>query len=200
MNLRLQLRMAIVAVLLSSTLTLYAQSRMENLGRGVVAVRTSSTQVYVGWRMLGTDPANISFNLYRSAKGGAAVKLNSSPLTATTNFVDSTANAGQANAYFVRPLVNGVETTASASFTLPANSPTRQFLSVLIQPPPGGPPTTLVTLIAQTTAASAILTVTVSTRSSLSGTHPTQKTTLKVDTRQRLSRCLQTQRHETVAD
>ena len=111
---------------------------MENLGRGVVAVRTSSTQIYVGWRMLGTDPANVAFNLYRSANGGAAVKLNSTPLTATTNFVDSSANLSQSNAYFVRPVINGVETAASASFTRPANSPTQQFISVPIQPPPGG--------------------------------------------------------------
>ncbi len=107
MNLRVVTLLA--AVLLSSTLAVHSQSRMENLGRGVVAVRTSSTQIYVGWRMLGTDPSNIAFNLYRSANGGAAVKLNSSPLTATTNFVDSSANLSQANAYFVRPVINGVE-------------------------------------------------------------------------------------------
>ncbi|MBC8010956.1 MAG: hypothetical protein H7067_12765 [Burkholderiales bacterium] len=44
---------------------------MENLGRGEVALRTGATQVYVGWRMLGTDPEEIGFNLYRSV-GGAA--------------------------------------------------------------------------------------------------------------------------------
>jgi rhamnogalacturonan endolyase len=88
--------------------------------------------------MLGTDPANIAFNLYRSANGAAAVKLNSSPITATTNFVDSGANLSQSNAYFVRPVINGAETAASASFTQPANSPIQQFLSVPIQAPPGG--------------------------------------------------------------
>ena len=30
---------------------------MENLGRGVVVVRGSETSVYVGWRLLGSDPA-----------------------------------------------------------------------------------------------------------------------------------------------
>jgi hypothetical protein len=28
---------------------------MESLTRGVIAMRTSATQVYVGWRMFGTD-------------------------------------------------------------------------------------------------------------------------------------------------
>lgn len=41
-------------------------SLMENLGRGVIAVRSTSTEVFVGWRLLGTDPPDTSFNLYRS--------------------------------------------------------------------------------------------------------------------------------------
>ena len=45
-------------------------SLMENLGRGVVALRTSATQVLVSWRVLGTDPSDIAFNLYRSTNGG----------------------------------------------------------------------------------------------------------------------------------
>jgi rhamnogalacturonan endolyase len=127
----------LTATLLLLAPSMQAQSRMENLGRGVVAVRTA-TGAYVGWRMLGTDPGNIAFNLYRSAGGGAAVKLNGSPITTTTNFVDNATNLSQSNAYFVRPVINGVEGAASASYTLPANSPTQQFLTVPIQPPPGG--------------------------------------------------------------
>ena len=114
-----------------------AQYVMERLGRGVVAVRTSSTQVYVGWRLHGNDPAGIGFNVYRTS-GSTTVGLNASPITATTNYVDTTANLGQANAYFVRPVVGGVEQAASASFTLPANAPTRQYLEVPLQLPAGG--------------------------------------------------------------
>src|SRR3972149_2893210 len=39
--------------------------QMENLDRGVVAVHSTATDVYVGWRLLGTDPSGIAFNLYR---------------------------------------------------------------------------------------------------------------------------------------
>ncbi len=46
----------------------HAQYLMEHLGRGVVAVRASATTVYVGWRLLGPDPAEIAFNVYRSTK------------------------------------------------------------------------------------------------------------------------------------
>src|SRR5215210_4540899 len=82
-----------------------AQYVVENLGRAVVAVRSSETQVYVGWRMLGTDPANIAFNLYRVTGDEVAMKLNSAPLTATTDFVDTTADLSRGNSYTVRPVL-----------------------------------------------------------------------------------------------
>src|SRR5262245_31453854 len=107
-----------------------AQYQVERLSRGVVAVRTSSTQVYVGWRLFGTDAAGTAFNLYRSSNGGAAQLLNGTPLTTSTNFVDTSAPTTQSNAYFVRPVINGIEQAASASFTLPANAPNRQYLEI----------------------------------------------------------------------
>src|SRR5262245_10274944 len=74
-------------------------SLMENLGRGVVALRTSATQVLVSWRVLGTDPSDVAFNLYRSTNGGAAVLLNGAPLTGATQFIDATADLTQSNSY-----------------------------------------------------------------------------------------------------
>lgn len=112
--------------------------QMEHLDRGIVAVRRSSTQAYVGWRLLGTDPANIAFNIYRSAGGGAAVKLNASPLTTTTDYVDSTANFSVSNTYFVRAVIGGVEQADSETATLAAGTPVQQFLSVPLQIPAGG--------------------------------------------------------------
>ena len=66
---------------------------MENIKRGTVAVRRNSTEVYVGWRLLGTDAADTAFNLYRSAGGAEPVKLNADPLATTTDYVDASANA-----------------------------------------------------------------------------------------------------------
>ncbi|MEV0614491.1 hypothetical protein AB0I81_14280 [Nonomuraea sp. NPDC050404] len=94
---------------------------MENLGRGVVAVRTGSTSVLVSWRLLGLDPDGIGFNVYRSTAGGAAVKLNADLLTGGTNFVDSTADLTRRNSYYVRPVIDGVWQPVSASFELTAN-------------------------------------------------------------------------------
>ena len=52
-----------------------AQRQMEYLDRGVIAVNQGNGKVYVGWRMLGTDPDDIAFNLYRSTDGGEPVRL-----------------------------------------------------------------------------------------------------------------------------
>jgi rhamnogalacturonan endolyase len=121
------------------TSPLFAQRLVENLGRGVVAIRTSDTAVYVGWRLLGTDPPDLAFNLYRATDGGTPQKLNATPLVTTTDFVDSTADLTRTNAYSVRPVLEGTELTASAAFTLPANASSSQpYLTVPLQRPPGG--------------------------------------------------------------
>lgn len=115
-----------------------AQYQMERLSRGVIAVRTSSSQVYVGWRLFGNDPAGIAFNLYRSSNGGTPALLNGSPLTGSTNFVDTSAPTTQSNRYFVRAVVGGIEQQDSASFMLAANAPTQQYLQIPLQIPAGG--------------------------------------------------------------
>lgn len=111
--------------------------QMERLDRGVVAVRSSATDVYIGWRLLGSDPTNIAFNLYRSADGAPAVQLNGAPLNQTTDYVDTTANLAVANEYFVRPIIDGVEQAPSESFTLAPNPPNLPYITVPIQQPLG---------------------------------------------------------------
>ncbi|HEY0946792.1 MAG TPA: autotransporter-associated beta strand repeat-containing protein [Opitutaceae bacterium] len=113
-------------------------SLLENLDRGVVAVRASGTDVFISWRLLGTDPGGVAFNLYRETGGGAPVLLNPSPLTAVTQFTDTTADLAQASAYTVRAVVNGSEQAASPAFTLPANAPAQSYLGVPLQIPAGG--------------------------------------------------------------
>ncbi|MFK0110938.1 hypothetical protein [Streptomyces sp. NPDC091217] len=105
---------------------------MENLGRGVVAVRSSSTRVLVSWRLLGLDPDGIGFNVYRAAGSGSYTKLNSGVLTGGTNYTDSTADLTQDNSYRVAPVVNGTEQTAGAAFTLTANHATEPVVRVPI--------------------------------------------------------------------
>ncbi len=127
-----------VACVLAGAAPIYAQRVLENLGRGVIALHSSDTEVYVGWRMLATDPADVAFNLYRSTGGSTPVKLNTAPLATTTDFVDTTADLSQPSSYFVRPVFGGVEQAASAAYTLLANAPAQQYIQIPIQQPPGG--------------------------------------------------------------
>ena len=106
-----------------------AQRQMEKLGRGVVVLHSATSQAYVGWRLLATDPTEVGFNLYRSVNGGAGVKLNSLPLTNTTDFLDATANFSISNAWYVTAVIGGAEQTPSAAAGLAANSPVRQYVS-----------------------------------------------------------------------
>ena len=116
------------------------QRQMENLGRGMIAVNQGDSKVFVSWRMLGTDPDSIAFNLYRATNGGKAVKLNHQPIADVTSFVDEKADLTKSNSYFVRPVLNRREQEASKAFTLPANAPARQYLSIPLQTPQGYAP------------------------------------------------------------
>jgi hypothetical protein len=100
--------------------------QMEFLNRGVVAVRVTAAKVYIGWRLFGTDPSGIAFNLYRDG-----ILLNTTPITGATNFEDNTAINGT---YTVKALINGTEGIASTPVSVWANNQ----LSIPLQIPPGG--------------------------------------------------------------
>ncbi len=117
-----------------------AQRVMENLSRGVVAISQGKGRVYVGWRLLGTEPSTIAFNLYRTTGSGKAVKLNKQPLTQSTNYVDQGVDGTLPTAYVVRAVLNGKEQAASAPFTLPANAPAQPYLTIPLQTPVGYTP------------------------------------------------------------
>jgi hypothetical protein len=126
------LAVTVAAVAFLAPLTA-GQRLMEKLGRGVVAVRSSNTDVFVSWRLLGLDPDGIAFNLYRATANGSPVKLNNAILTGGTNYVDRTADLTKANTYTVRPVVNGQEQAVGGTFTLPANKATEPVVRIPIQ-------------------------------------------------------------------
>ncbi len=87
----------------------------EKLDRGVVAVKSTNSDVFISWRLLETDPSDIGFNIYRSTNGSTPVKLNSSVLTLDggTNYTDSNVDISKNNEYLVKPVLNGVEAATS---------------------------------------------------------------------------------------
>ncbi|MGC4000716.1 MAG: cellulose binding domain-containing protein [Anaeromyxobacter sp.] len=116
--------------------------QMENVDRGVVAVKLSSG-VYVGWRMFGyeydaANPANVAYNVYRD---GAKI----AQVTNSTNYTDAAGSSS--SVYTVRAVIAGVEQAASPS----ANVWAQNYLRVPLQVPAGA--TTDRTASGQTDAA-----------------------------------------------
>ena len=112
----------------------------EKLGRGLVGVKQADGKVFLSWRLLGSDPEKITFNLYRATESAAAVKVSEEPITDATCFTDPDPPADKSNAWFVRPIVKGVEQAPSAPFSIGANAPARPFLSIPLQTPAGYAP------------------------------------------------------------
>ncbi|MBG0565401.1 RICIN domain-containing protein [Actinoplanes sp. NEAU-A11] len=100
--------------------------QMEDLDRGLISVRSGSANL-VSWRLLGTEATNTGFNVYRSG-----TKLNSTPITNSTNYLDAGAAANAS--YTVRAVVGGVEQAASPASLSFANG----YLDVRLQVPPAG--------------------------------------------------------------
>ena len=116
---------------------LFAQRQMENLGRGGVAIHQGEGKVFVSWRLLGTEPDEISFNVYRASGSAPAVKLNQEPIKNATCFQDHGAKLDQPVSYFVRAVLNSKEQEAARPFKFTANAPARPYLSVPLQLPAG---------------------------------------------------------------
>lgn len=101
------------------------QRQAEYLGRGVAAVATDDG-VLVSWRLLGTEPADAAFHVYRDGE-----RITDEPITATTSLVDTTGSTG--STYFVTRLSadGSTETTESE----PVSVQTAAYRSVPLQRP-----------------------------------------------------------------
>ncbi|MCF7972971.1 MAG: rhamnogalacturonan lyase [Phycisphaerae bacterium] len=102
---------------------------MEALDRGVVAVAQADGQVFVSWRVLGTEPEGISFNVYRDG-----TKINREPMTGAANLMDASASATAT--YTVSALINGIEADPSA----PSDVWMQPFLEIPLKTPEGYQP------------------------------------------------------------
>jgi rhamnogalacturonan endolyase len=102
--------------------------QMENLCRGVVAMRSEGGN-FVSWRLLGYEPSDITFNVYRNG-----TKLNGQPIDKVTHYVDTTGTSTAS--YTVRALIDGVEQGDSEqAMTWPQN-----YLTVPLTAPEGYTP------------------------------------------------------------
>jgi autotransporter-associated beta strand protein len=87
----------------------YSQRKMENLGRGTVAVRANASQVFISWRILGTEFNNgTTYNLYRGA-----TKIASN--LAVSNYTD---NISTNDTYNVTAIYKGIEQPVSPAVSV----------------------------------------------------------------------------------
>src|SRR5689334_8109753 len=124
---------AIFAMTLSFACSSSAQRQMEHLSRGLAAVHQGEGKVFVSWRLLGTEPDEIAFNVYRSGGGAGVVKLNKDPIRNSTCIQDDNAKLDQPTSYLVRAVLKGKEQEAGGPFQFTANAPARPYLSVPLQ-------------------------------------------------------------------
>jgi rhamnogalacturonan endolyase len=117
----------VMGILLMFSASANAQRQMENLTRGVVAVRTGDREAFISWRLFGTDPTDIAFNVYRVMGDELPVLVNEDPISSSTNCVDYESSQGAA--YFIRPVVAGRELEA----TRPTLAWEKPFLDIPIE-------------------------------------------------------------------
>ncbi|MEQ1828377.1 MAG: hypothetical protein ABL921_20620 [Pirellula sp.] len=128
------------ALLLINQRPVFGQRLMERLDRGIVAIRQDDGRVFVGWRLLGTEPPDVGFNVYRADGNGDPKKLNEVPLTGPTHLIDERAAVDVEHSYSIRSVVGGVEQLDSTRFTLLANAPARNYIEIPLQLPEGTNP------------------------------------------------------------
>ena len=86
-----------------------ADWQRESLGRGLVAVSSAGSGVFLSWRLLDEDPIGVAFNLYRTRGDAPPELVNAKPITGATNFVDADAASIEGLAYQLRAVVDSHE-------------------------------------------------------------------------------------------
>lgn len=100
----------------------------ERLDRGLTVQTRPDGQVYLSWRLMQNEPADLGFNVYvtRAAAGDAAKKCNAEPVRGTTDFLAHGVTLPEKATWSVRPDLDGVEGPAS----LEVSARTEPYISI----------------------------------------------------------------------
>ena len=112
--------------------------QMENLGRGLVGLRTGSDDVFLSWRLLGQEPSDTAFDIFRADGDGYPFKINASAITASTNFYDRAAPAGQTYTYYIRAAYDAVTQPPGKPFVVGPSADLATYFNIPLNKPPGG--------------------------------------------------------------
>ncbi len=130
----------LIIVLLCLSQACIAQRFMEHLDRGVVVIPQEDQTAVVSWRVLGTDPDELHFNLYRQTGEETPQKLNTASISGGTFFIDTDIDWSKKNTWFVTSVLNGKEIKEPGTFSIAANAEHKPYLSIPLQTPDGYAP------------------------------------------------------------
>lgn len=118
------------------------QRKMEKMDRGVVAMPSSASQIYVSWRHFATDPDDIAYNVYYSTEEqGTYTKLNTIPITNSTNYTAALRTANSSYTFIIKTVLNEVEKDEPGSFTVPRSTVASRIVKdISFEPLPAGYP------------------------------------------------------------
>lgn len=129
----------LLTCLLASTCLAVPQQGLEKLDRGVVAIPEAGGSVFVSWRLLGTEPKDIAFDVLRQSGDAAFQKINIAPLSGATCYVDPSADLGEDVRYKVVPAGGQAdEALESPAFLIPGSTVALPYLTIPLQRPAGG--------------------------------------------------------------
>ena len=117
-----------------------SQRLMENLDRGVIVIPQEDQSAVISWRVLGTDPDELNFNLYRQSGDEMPQQLNTKPISGSTFFIDTNADWSKKNTWYVASILDGKETKEPGEFSIEANAEHKPYLSIPLQTPEGYAP------------------------------------------------------------
>lgn len=122
----------LVAVLMLNSVVC-AQSA-EKLDRGLVALRQADGSLYVGWRLLESDAADVAFHVYRlNGSDDTAQRLTVEPVRDSTNFVDAKPQQQGEPRYFVRAVTAAGEGPPSPTAAPAGTPPGESYLAIRLQ-------------------------------------------------------------------
>lgn len=124
----------IICLSLSNPTTAQTLKQYEDLNRGLVAFRTGNNSAYLGWRLFKDDKPDTTFDIFRQTGDQKAIKLNTSPIYRTTDFIDDNVDFSKHNTWILKDENNLVLST----YNIPPNTPIQQYLSIPITVPSGG--------------------------------------------------------------
>lgn len=110
---------------------------VEDLDRGLVAIKRAEDEVFLSWRHFGHEPGSVRFHVHRFTRGGQWVKLTRFPIEKTW-YADEDFEPDADQAWAVTPVLDGREGDRSAPFILDGDAPARPYLEIPIEAPQGG--------------------------------------------------------------